>query len=134
MTTIKMKDVLPSLTTAVAIGHRNLTLVPLRGEGHQHRFQDYMLAAEAINAGLLTVTEVDESGSVPELLAVNDADDADSRLPASGETVRNNTAKTFSKRKWAILSAIQLGGIDFRRRRLFRIGRNFRRWRETGRL
>ena len=74
MTTIKMKDVLPSLTTAAAIGHRNLTLVPLRGEGHQLRFQDYMLAAEAINAGLLTVTEIDESGSVPELLAVNDAD------------------------------------------------------------
>ena len=74
MTTIKMKDVLPSLTTAAAIGHRNLTLVPLRGEGHQLRFQNYMLAAEAINAGLLTVTEIDESGSVPELLAVNDAD------------------------------------------------------------
>jgi len=69
-----MKDVLPEWTPATAIGHRNLTLVPLRGEGHQQRFQDYLLASEAIDAGVLTVTEVDESGSVPELLAVNDAD------------------------------------------------------------
>jgi len=74
MTTIQMKDVLPKWTPATAIGHRNLTLVPLRGEGHQQRFQDYLLASEAIDAGVLTVTEVDQSGTVPELLAVNDAD------------------------------------------------------------
>jgi len=74
MTTIQMKDVLPKWTPATAIGHGNLTLVPLRGEGHQQRFQGYLLAPEAIDAGALTVTEVDESGTVPELLAVNDAD------------------------------------------------------------
>lgn len=74
MTTIQMKDILPAWTPGTAIGHRNLTLVPLRGEGHQARFHDYLLASEAIDAGVLTVTEVDESGTVPELLAVNDAD------------------------------------------------------------
>ncbi len=74
MTTIRMKDVLPTLVPGAAIGHQNLTLVPLRGEGHQQRFQDYLLASEAIDAGMLTVTEVDESGTVPELLAVNNAD------------------------------------------------------------
>ena len=74
MTTIQMKDILPAWTPGTAIGHRDLTLVPLRGEGHQQRFQDYLLASEAINTGVLTVTEVDESGTVPELLAVNDAD------------------------------------------------------------
>jgi len=58
-----------TLEAAEAIGHRNLTLVPLRGEGHQHL--NYILATEAITAGVLTVTEVDESGSVPELLATN---------------------------------------------------------------
>ncbi|MFW6106974.1 MAG: ARPP-1 family domain-containing protein, partial [bacterium] len=72
--TIQMKDILPAWTPGIAIGNRNLTLVPLRGEGHQARFQDYILASEAIDAGVLTVTEVDESGTVPELLAVNDAD------------------------------------------------------------
>jgi hypothetical protein len=74
MNTIQMKDILPAWTPGTAIGHRNLTLVPLRGEGHQVRFQDYLLASEAIDAGVLTVTEVDESGTVPELMAVNDAD------------------------------------------------------------
>jgi len=74
MTTINMKDVLPEWTPVTAIGHQNLTLVPLRGEGRQHRFQDYLLASEAIDAGVLTVTEVDESGTVPELLAANSAD------------------------------------------------------------
>ena len=74
MTTIRLKDVMPMLTPVTAIGHRNLTLVPLRGEGHQQRFQDYLLASEAIEAGVLTVTEVGEAGTVPELLAVNEAD------------------------------------------------------------
>ena len=48
------------LETATAIDHLNLTLVPLRG---QERAQlDYILSEEAIEAGTLTVTEVDEGG------------------------------------------------------------------------
>ena len=74
MTTINMKDVLPEWTPATVIGHRNLTLVPLRGEGHRQRFQNYLLASEAIDADVLTITEVDEAGTVPELLAVNNGD------------------------------------------------------------
>lgn len=74
MTTIPMKNILPAWTPGTAMGHRNLTLVPLRGDGHQSRFQNYLMASEAIDAGVLTVTEVDESGTVPELLAVNHAD------------------------------------------------------------
>lgn len=74
MTTIQMKDILPTWTPGTAIGHRNLTLVPLRGAAHQPRFHNYLLASEAISAGVLTITEVDESGTVPELLAVNDAE------------------------------------------------------------
>jgi hypothetical protein len=54
------------------IGHANLTLVPLRGERHGQL--DYDLAAEAIQAGTLTITEVNEGGSVPELLATNTGD------------------------------------------------------------
>jgi hypothetical protein len=69
-----MKDILPALTPATAIGHRNLALVPLRGEGRQARFMDYLLACEAIDAGVLAVTEIDEAGSVPELMAVNDSE------------------------------------------------------------
>ena len=52
--------------------HANLTLVPLAGEeGHG---PDYLLAAEALDAGLLTVTETSESGTVPELLATSTAE------------------------------------------------------------
>ena len=57
------------LTPGDPIGHANLTLVPLRGEGYEPL--DYQLAAAGIEAGTLEVTEVSESGSVPELLAVN---------------------------------------------------------------
>lgn len=74
MNTIQMKDILPAWKPGTVTGHRNLALVPLRGEGRQPRFKDYLLASEAIDAGVLTVAEVDEAGSVPELLAVNDAD------------------------------------------------------------
>lgn len=72
MATIQMKDILPALTPEAAIGHRNLTLVPLAGGGQ--RFQNYLLADEAINAGVLTITEVNESGTVSELIAINEAD------------------------------------------------------------
>ena len=37
MTTIRLKDIMPMLTPQTAIGHRNLTLVPLRGEGHPRK-------------------------------------------------------------------------------------------------
>jgi hypothetical protein len=72
MSTIKMKDLLPAWTVGTAVGHRNLTLVPLIGGGP--RFQGYLLASEAIDAKLLTITEVSEAGTVSELLAVNEAD------------------------------------------------------------
>ncbi|MCE5280364.1 MAG: DUF6569 family protein [Planctomycetaceae bacterium] len=64
-----LKTVVPALRIGEAFGHRNLTLVPLRGEGYQGL--DYTLAQDAIAAGVLAVTEVSEAGSVPELLANN---------------------------------------------------------------
>jgi ARG/rhodanese/phosphatase superfamily protein len=58
-----------TLETGEARGHLNLTLVPLLGTSRGG--VEYLLAAEAIEAGVLRVTEVDDDGSVPELLAVN---------------------------------------------------------------
>lgn len=40
MIMIQMKDILPDCTPANAVGHGNLTLVPLIGGGS--RFQDYL--------------------------------------------------------------------------------------------
>lgn len=54
------------------IGHANLTLVPLRG-GKNGQL-DYLLGADAIGKGLLTITEISEGGSVPQLLAFNQSD------------------------------------------------------------
>ena len=56
-----LRPFVEALTVGDPIGHLNLTLVPLRGEGHQRL--DYVLAADAIEAGTLEVTEVSESGS-----------------------------------------------------------------------
>jgi len=69
MKTRMLAEVVATLEVAEIIGHRNLTLAPLRREGVCQL--DYTLATESISAGTLTVTEVDESGSVPELSAVN---------------------------------------------------------------
>jgi len=59
-----------TLNATKAVGHDNLTLVPLSGPRAGRL--DYILSAEAIEAGTLTITEVSEDGSVPELLAVNE--------------------------------------------------------------
>jgi hypothetical protein len=58
-----------ALEATKMIGHANLTLVPLSGPRAGRL--DYILSAEAIEAGTLTITEVSEDGSVPELLAEN---------------------------------------------------------------
>jgi len=60
---------LTGVEVADAIGHQNLTLVPLGGRRHGRI--DYILAQEAIEDGKLVVEEVDASGSVPELLVTS---------------------------------------------------------------
>jgi hypothetical protein len=67
-----LKPFMDSLSVAGTMGHRNLLLLPLGGTGKE-RF-DYLLGVEALAAGRLRITEVDEGGSVPELLAENTAD------------------------------------------------------------
>lgn len=64
-----LKPYVETVSADKPFGHRNLTLVPLGGEGSGHL--DYILAADAIAAGQLNVTEISEGGSVPELLASN---------------------------------------------------------------
>lgn len=67
-----LRVVLRQLSPGEAISQQNLTLVPLRGEGHGQL--DYVLGAEAFQAGTLKVSEVGEGGTVPELLATNDGE------------------------------------------------------------
>ena len=69
---ITLEICLQPLCPGGAIAHEDLTLVPLTGDGYCRL--DHLLAADAIAAGVLTVTEVGEGGQVPILRAVNSAD------------------------------------------------------------
>jgi len=62
----RLTEFLEKLAVGNPFGHGNLTLIPIGGNGNGQL--DYILGADAIEAGTLTVTEVDEGGSVPELL------------------------------------------------------------------
>lgn len=68
----RLAGFLEALKVGSPFGHRNLTLIPLSGNGNGQL--DYVLGADAIEAGTLTVTEVDEGGSVPELLVKSTAE------------------------------------------------------------
>ena len=68
-----LKPFLEPLQAGEPVSHANLTLLPLRGNGQGA--VDYRLAAEAIADGTLVVTEVDESGSVPDLLVKSTTDE-----------------------------------------------------------
>lgn len=67
-----LQPFIESLQVGDPLGHLNLTLVPLRGS--RPRMIEYLLAEHAIRDGLLSITEISQAGSVPELLAVNTAD------------------------------------------------------------
>jgi hypothetical protein len=96
------------------IGHRNLTLVPLRGERHGHL--DYCLAAEAISIGQLSVTEIGTGGSVPELLATNAGDqmvlllDGEELVGAKQNRILNTTVLLPAKSQTKIpVSCVEQG-------------------------
>ena len=63
---------LPNVRIGPPVNHQGLTLFPLFTEGN--RPVDYLLSDEAIHMALVTVEEVSEGGSVPELLVRNEAD------------------------------------------------------------
>lgn len=65
----RLREFAEGLQVCDPIGHENLTLVPLRADGRAGL--DYILSAQGIEAGTLVITEIGESGSVPELLAHN---------------------------------------------------------------
>lgn len=62
----------PGIRVGNPICHESLTVFPLFTEPHGQ--VEYLLSDEAIQAGSVTVQEVSESGSVPELLVENAGD------------------------------------------------------------
>ncbi|MBZ5537846.1 MAG: hypothetical protein LAO31_17975 [Acidobacteriia bacterium] len=63
---------LSGLKLAEPINSRNLSMFPIAGEGS--RQPDYLLLDQAISLRCVHVTEVSESGSVPELKFINESD------------------------------------------------------------
>lgn len=71
-TVTTLRAFLESLAVGEAFGHLNLTLVPLTGDSNGSL--DYVLGADAIDAGTLAITEIGEFGTVPELLVKSTAE------------------------------------------------------------
>jgi hypothetical protein len=65
---------LPEVRVGDPIRHEALTVFPLFTTGTGVGGVDYLLSDEAIPTGALTVEEVSESGSVPDLLVSNKGD------------------------------------------------------------
>jgi hypothetical protein len=112
------------LEARAALAHANLTLVPLAGgEGHG---PDYRLAAEALGAGLLALTETSEAGTVPELLATTTAEvpvlllDGEELVGAKQNRILNAAVLLPARAKTVIpVSCVEQGrwrhvGRDFR--------------------
>ena len=59
----------PSIRIGEPIRHESLTVFPLFSDSSRH--VDYLLSHEAIQQGTLTIQEVSEGGSVPDLLVEN---------------------------------------------------------------
>lgn len=66
-------EALSSVTLGAPAQFRNLTVIPLLTP--KERAPGYVLLDDALGRKLAHVTEISESGSVPELLFVNDAED-----------------------------------------------------------
>ncbi len=67
-----IEQTLSSLTLGEAIKHENLTVFPLLAD--EECESDYLTLDKAISEDKVSITEVSEQGTVPELLLTNDAD------------------------------------------------------------
>ena len=109
-----LKSYLESVEVKDPFGHLNLTLVTLHGASK--KTVDYMLGADAIRSGVMTVSEVSESGSVPELLVDNKAEvpvlllDGEELVGAKQNRILNTTVLVPAKSKVNIpVSCVEQG-------------------------
>jgi hypothetical protein len=118
---------LPQVRIGEALRHDALTVFPLFAESVAGL--DYLLADEAIAAGTVTVEEVSESGSVPNLLVNNQGDAA--VLFIEGEELRGakqnrvlNTSVLVAARARATIpvSCVEQGRWRYRSRQFGSVG------------
>jgi hypothetical protein len=109
-----LKPFIANIRPGIPVRHLNLTLVPLGGEGSGRL--DYILAADAISEGQLTVTEVSQGGSVPELLVTSACDkmivllDGEELVGAKQNRILNTTVLLPAKAQMKIpVSCVEQG-------------------------
>lgn len=119
---------LSSLRLGAPARFRNLAIFPLLADGPAKA--DYLLLEEALEAGLAEVTEVSDSGIVPELLFDNHADkdvllvDGDALVGAKQNRVLNISILVGAGRKIPIpVSCVEAGRWHYSRRN-FHAGRH----------
>jgi hypothetical protein len=107
------------IQVANPVGHLNLSLVPLRGEGHKQL--DYLLASEAIEAKLLEITEVHKGGNVPWLSVTSRSDksilflDGEELIGAKQNRILNTTILLPPKGKMNIpVSCVEQGRWEYK--------------------
>ncbi len=68
-------EILASLSTRAVINHNNLTVIPLRRQGHSEISSSLKMLDEAIAEKTVEVTEISEEGAVPSI-RLKSSDDA----------------------------------------------------------
>ena len=100
---VTLQPFLTGLEVGAPIHHENLTLVSLRGEGHD--LLDYDLSRETLAAGSLSIQEIGETGRVPELVAVNQSErmvllvDGEELLGAKQNRILNTSVLLAAKKR-----------------------------------
>jgi hypothetical protein len=119
----------PGIRVGTPICHESLTVFPLFTEPHGH--VDYLLSDEAIQAGSVTVQEVSEGGSVPDLLVENSGDirvlflEGEELVGAKQNRILNTSVLLPAKSKTKIpVSCVEQGRWAYKSRQFSSGGRH----------
>ena len=117
-----MAVTIPQIRVGEPIRHQALSVFPLFKEGNGQ--VDYVLSDEALEAETITVEEVDEDGSVPDLLVDNKGDrlvlflEGEELIGAKQNRILNATVLVAAKRKMKIpVSCVEQGRWAYRSKR-----------------
>ena len=112
----------PAIRIGEPIRHESLTVFPLFAEPHGQ--VDYLLADEAMASGTVSVQEVSEGGSVPDLLVENTGDarvlflEGEELVGAKQNRVLNTSVLLPARSKVKVpVSCVEHGRWDGRRPR-----------------
>jgi hypothetical protein len=119
----------PDIRIGDPLSHEALTVFPLFSETHGQ--VEYILSDEALQRGLVTIQEVSEGGSVPNLLVENTGDirvlllEGEELVGAKQNRILNTSILLPSKSKTKIpVSCVERGRWSYKSRQFSSEGRN----------